>query len=547
MKHWDVIYKTEKNTLFSPTDIQNILLENRGFSSQKEKDIFLHPILENLELTKLGVAKVDIDQAKKLVTKNIDDKKTIVIYGDYDVDGVCATAIVWETLYPKYKKTIPYIPSRIEEGYGLSRKGIDNILSLYPDIGLIITVDNGIAAHDAIAYAKEKDIAVIVTDHHTKGETMPLADVIIHSTKVCGAGIAYTFAKAIFDITEDSDKHLELVALATVADCMPLIDENRVAVTFGLKALAKTQRPGLLELYTDAKIDKDTLDVYHIGFVISPRINATGRLESAMDSLRLLCTVDLVRAKVLSKKLADSNRTRQEITTESVNHAMQLSDSDALNRIIVVAHDTYNPGIIGLIASKLTEKYHRPSIVIAKGTDGTSKGSARSIKGIHIVDLLRTVAEHLVQVGGHEMAAGFTIETDKIDVFTQLLTEHANVSIRDDQLQKVYKADIELSFQEITFNVYKKILPLAPFGIANPEPLFVTKGVEIREIKSLGKEGKHLKLLLAHDDIFFEALAFGWGESFDKKIGDGIDILYSITLNTWNGKSKVELKIKDLR
>lgn len=550
MKQWNILYSPPDNTAtISSLDLQTFiaaLLQNRNLQTKESIEKFLYPVLENIELEKLGVAYSAITDAKKLIKKIKKENKSIVIYGDYDVDGVCAAAILWEALYANYKKVVPYIPHRVEEGYGLSTIGVNNVLEKYPDAGLIITVDNGITAIDAVAYAKEKGLAVIVTDHHTKGDSLPDADVIIHTNKVCGAGVAYAFSKALNGKTIDDEKHLELVAMATIADCMPLVEENRVLVKFGLQALRATTRLGLLELFTEAKIDKNTLDTYHVGFMIAPRLNATGRLASAMDSLRLLCTGNELRAKMLAKNLSGTNKDRQDLTTHLVKHAKSLFANGDNKKILVAADASYNQGVIGLIASKLTDAYYRPSIVIAVGENGISKGSARSIKGINIVDVLRSASEHLVQVGGHEMAAGFTIKTDVIEEFTQAINMYSEEAIADSDLQRTITADMELPFDFITYETYQAVQQFAPFGIASPEPTFITKQVIIKDIKVLGKEGKHLKLTLEHNSTFFEALAFGFGERFEHTIGDIVDVLYTISLDTWNGRKKVVLKVRDL-
>ncbi|HRN96238.1 MAG TPA: single-stranded-DNA-specific exonuclease RecJ [Candidatus Levybacteria bacterium] len=551
MKRWDILHSPDnkKNSSLN-LDVQTIiaiLLKNRGLDTKEVIEQFLHPHISDITLKKLGVSEAASKKALSLIEKTKEAEKTIIIYGDYDVDGVCASAILWETLYDSYKKVIPYIPDRVEEGYGLSITGIDNVLKKYPDVQLIITVDNGIAALDAIKYAKEKGIAVIVTDHHMKGKKLPDADVIIHTTKVCGAGVSYALSREISNQRKvDNDRHLELVALATVADCMPLQAENRALVKYGLEALSKTERAGLLEIFEEAKIDKNVLDVYHIGFIIAPRLNAAGRLASAMDSLRLICTVDTMRAKLLAKKLGGTNSDRQTLTTDLFNHAKSNYANGDLKKIIVAADSEYNQGVIGLIASKLTESYYRPSIVISVGSNGVSKGSARSVKGVNIVDVLRSVSDHLVQVGGHEMAAGFTIKTENIETFKTALYEKSEEYISDEHLMRVMTADMQLPISLINHEIYTAIQQFAPFGQSNAEPAFVAKSVLIKDIRMLGKEGKHVKFLLEEKGTFIEAIAFGFGINFDGKVGDTIDILYTVSLDTWNGRSKLVLRIKDL-
>lgn len=559
MKRWDVLYSPDQNkkssSTFDSQTILAILLQNRGIDTKEKIEKFLHPELSEITLENLAISSKTVTDAVSLIEAVKQKEQTVIIYGDYDVDGVCATAILWETLYETYKKSVPYIPDRVDEGYGLSIKGIDNLLQKFPDTGLIITVDNGITAIEAVKYARDKNISVLVTDHHMGGEKVPDADVIIHTTKVCGAGVAYALSREISSrqISNDknkrfnNDKHIELATLATVADCMPLRDENRTIVKYGLQALMKTERVGLLELFEEAKIDKSKIDVYHIGFVIGPRINAAGRLASAMDSLRLICTVDNMRAKLLAKKLGGTNGDRQTLTADLFIHAKQNHVNGTLRKVVIAADASYNQGVIGLIASKLTESFYRPSIVISIGSDGISKGSARSVTGVNIVQLLRSVSDHLVQVGGHEMAAGFTIKTENIPVFSEALHEISDTRITDDHLTRVVTADLELPITEVNHDLYTALQGFAPFGQSNPEPTFVARNVLIKDIRVLGKEGKHLKFLLEDNGSFMEAIAFGFGTNFDGKVGDTIDILYTISLDTWNGRSKLVLRVKDLR
>lgn len=548
MKKWNLLYSPDSKD-HQNLDYQTltaILLQNRKIETKEDIEKFLYPKFEDIDLKKLNVEDSQIEKAKKIISKTQKEEKTIVIYGDYDVDGVCAAAILWETLYENYKKTIPYIPHRVEEGYGLSKDGIDNILEKYPDTGLIITVDNGIAAVEAVNYAKSKGLAVIITDHHSKNDEVPDADAIIYTDQLCGAGVAYAFSKVLSKNKNNTEKHIELVALATIADCMPLLNHNRTLVKYGLQALSTTERVGLLELFDEAKIDRNTIDVYHVGFMIAPRLNASGRLASAMDSLRLLCTRDNIKAKFLARKLSGTNKDRQLMTAKQVDHAKQICANGNINKVLVVADKTYNQGVIGLIASKLTDSYYRPSIVISIGENGVSKGSARSISGINIVSLLRSVSDHLGHVGGHEMAAGFTIPTEKIELFKSEILKSAEKQFADDQFQRFINADMELPLKFVNYDLYKIIKSLSPFGISNPEPSFVAKNVIIKDVRTLGKDGKHLKFLLEQNGDFLEAIAFGFATHFNGNVGDTIDVLYAVSLDTWNGRSKIVLRVKDI-
>ncbi|MGH7203718.1 MAG: single-stranded-DNA-specific exonuclease RecJ, partial [Candidatus Levyibacteriota bacterium] len=343
-KRWNVLRKSKvKNEKLKVDDILAILLENRGFKTQKDIDTFLHPHLEEVTPQTVGIDAKHLTKALKRIQEAMDKKEQIVIFGDYDVDGITGCAILWETLHDLKANVMPYIPHRKEEGYGLSSKGIENVLKKMPETKLIITVDNGIVANESVAFANEKGIDVIITDHHTVGDKLPDAHAIVHTTNLCGAGVAYLLSLEIKKICHpeqseesqrlgdsstspqndnDDDRHLELAALGTVADLVPLIGPNRAIVFAGLKKLQTTTRPGLIALYQQAGIKQDSIGVYDIGYIIGPRLNAAGRIESAMDSLRLLCTPNLRRASELAVNLEGTNKTRQQLLKEAAQHAV---------------------------------------------------------------------------------------------------------------------------------------------------------------------------------------------------------------------------------
>src|SRR3989344_1581473 len=330
MKKWKLLYNHKSKV----DEIVKILLKNRGLTNKKEIDRFLNPRLSGVTAKSVGINKNQLEKTIKRINKAIKKKEEVIVFGDYDVDGISGAAILWETLTEAGAKALPYIPHRLDEGYGLSKIGIDNLLLKNPKIKLIITVDNGIVASEAVEYANKKGIDIIITDHHVPSKNLPNAHAIFHTTKLCGAGVAWLLSQEIlnskFEILNKSqitnhesqtNQHLELVALATVADLVPLTEANRTLVKFGIEDLRKTKRLGLLALIKEAGIDKDLIDIFEIGHVIAPRLNAMGRLEYAMDSLRLLCTRDISRAKDLSHKLGSTNRRRQEMTIESFEHA----------------------------------------------------------------------------------------------------------------------------------------------------------------------------------------------------------------------------------
>jgi single-stranded-DNA-specific exonuclease len=545
MKKWKILSKlnTPKQT---NDEIIKLLLENRNIKDKEEIEEFLNPQLKNITLDSVGIDKKQLKTAMTRIYKAIEKNEQIIVYGDYDVDGITGSAILWETLHSMKAKVLPYIPDRIEEGYGLSLKGIENLSSKIPDIKLIITVDNGIVAKEAVQFANKCGYDVIITDHHVTDAVLPDALAIVHTTKMCGAGVAWLFSKELKK--SDDDPHLELAALGTIADLVPLTDANRAIVKFGLEKISRTPRPGLLKLFKTAGIEKEILGVYEIGYLIAPRLNAAGRIEKAMDSLRLLCTKDKTKAQNLAEKLELINRDRQLLTKQATEHAsMTVKMQDSLKKIIIVSHESYQQGVIGLVAGKLVEEYYRPSIVISKG-EKHSKASARSIDGFNIIEFLRLTPEYFVNLGGHPMAAGFTIVTEKITTLKQTLESSVEKILDEQTLTKTLKIDCEIPLETITKEFYSTLQQLAPFGMKNPEPVFATKNVTVKNIKVLGKDNKHLKLILGMDaSKDFDAIAFGMGElARDLKIGDKINVAYNIDENTWNGKTKLQLKVRDI-
>ena len=542
MNKWKVI--STKKEIDSAEEIINELLIIRNIS-EKEKSSFFSPAVENLKIENVSISKKELKKAISRINKAIKNNEKIVILGDYDVDGICASAILWETIFKKYKNVLPYIPDRFNEGYGISLKSLKNVFEKYPDVKLIITVDNGIVGNEAVDFAKNEGVDVIITDHHVAGDKSPDAFAIVHTTDLCGAGVAWMLARELKFLTVDEiNEKLGLASLATVADLVPLVKINRVIVSLGLKYLQKTKRPGLLEIYNNAKIDKEKIEAYHLGFMIGPRINATGRVYHAMDSLRLICTNDKNFAAQLARKIEETNKTRQQMVLKSVEHAkLSVLAQEKLGKIVGVHHESYSEGIVGLIASKLVEKYYRPSFAISRG-ELISKGSARSINGINIIELLRSVP-YLKEAGGHPMAAGFSIETKNIELFYSALQLESD-KFEDDLFEKQIKIDLELSFKFINEKLYKDIQDLSPFGMGNPQPVFMTRNVRVIDRRNLGKDKSHLKLKVSSEGMLFDAIGFGIANDCEVQIGDSIDIVYTIDVNEWNNKKTIQLMIKDL-
>ncbi len=615
MKKWEILNKFRiKNLELRIADLVDVLLENRGLKTKKEITAFLDPKLEDITVGSVGIDKQQLSKTLKRIKKAIDEKEQIVIFGDYDVDGITGSAILWETLYhDACANVIPYIPHRVDEGYGLSINGIKNLESRIENVKLIITVDNGIVANEAVDFANKQGIDVIITDHHTPSSIPPDAFAIVHTTKLCGAGVAYLLSrevkKSVISNPEgvrdpmgfltrarndsEDDTHLELVALGTIADLVPLVGANRTLVKFGLQKLCTTKRPGIVELFKEAACDQASAGVYQIGHIIAPRLNASGRMTSAMDSLRLLCTRDQKRAAALAIKLGTTNRERQMVMLNATEHAsLSVKAKKALKKMLVVSHDSYPEGVIGLVAGRLVEEYYRPSIVIARG-EKVSKGSVRSVSGFNVIEFLRSLSDYFVNVGGHPMAAGFTIETEKIEALQEKIEELAESMVDDEMLTRTLRIDCELPLSAISQELYDSLQKLSPFGMGNPEPTFVSYGVSVEDVRYIGKDGKHLKLLVSQHNPTprhsgdplrqladggdsrisksesdsgrallrqnsgslarltlgrFEAIAFGIGDRANEvKPGSTIDVVYTIDENVWNGNKKLQLKVKDFK
>lgn len=556
-KKWEILISSHHAQ--TPEEITDILLQERGIKNKDAKEEFFNPALAKVSLVNVGIDKEQVKSTIQRLETAIKKEELIIVYGDYDVDGITGTAILWETLIALGFKAMPYIPHRVDEGYGLSQKGIDNVLIQYPDVRLIITVDNGIVAQKAVDYAQEKNLDVIITDHHLldEEEALPKALSIVHTTKLCGAGIAWLLAKELEKkfahsadtvSKEDEDVHLELAALATVADLVPLTHANRSIVYHGMRKLTQTKRFGLVELYTRAAIDASRIGTYEIGHVIGPRLNAAGRLESAMDSLRLLCTKDRRRAQALSEQLDLTNSERQRITRGSVEHAIKKVNSREDNKkIIIIADESYEEGVVGLIASKLVEEFYKPAIVISKG-EKISKGSVRSVSGFNIIEFLRSKPDLFINVGGHPMAAGFSLDTVSLDRFQKILEEYAEEKITEEVLQRKLKIDMEISLNIISPELFLTLEKFAPFGIGNPQPVFLSRHVLVREKRTMGKENQHIRFILQGGEVgkVLEAVAFGMGDrSQEISNEDYIDIAYTIDQNEWKGTTRLQLKIKD--
>jgi single-stranded-DNA-specific exonuclease len=528
---WEIL---SKRKVKSKEEIVKELLKNRGIKDTK--NFFNPPRPEKIKLISLGVSKIQLKKALTRIREAKKNKEKVVVYGDYDADGICATAIMWEALYKFGLDVLPHIPDRFSEGYGINAESVEKIRSKTPELKLIITVDNGIVAYEGIKKAKDLGIDVVVIDHHSLGKKKNTAFSVIHSTKVCGSALVYFFVKEVGD-----GGGLDLAAIGTIADQLPLLDENRSIVRYGLEAVNDTKRPGLLALFTESGIQK--VGTYEVNYIIAPRINAMGRLAQGIDSLRLLCTTDKNKARILASELSQTNIRRQKIVEEVVIHTRENVSNQ---KVIVLANESYHEGVIGLAAGKLVEEFYRPAIVLSKKGD-ISKASARSISGFNIIENIRKLEGLIIEGGGHPMAAGFSIMTSKIEEFTKKINKLADEVLTAEILERKLKIDIELTFNQINWDLLKLISDFNPTGLGNPTPTFSSKSVEVIEIGVVGQGGKHLKLKLKQNEQIFDAIYFGGGEFYSELLSAAkMDVSYQIQDNSWNGSMALQLKVRDV-
>ncbi|OGD81521.1 single-stranded-DNA-specific exonuclease RecJ [Candidatus Curtissbacteria bacterium RIFCSPLOWO2_01_FULL_39_62] len=525
--------KKSKNWLLS------ILANNRGLTTKNKLDEFLNSSLKHI----LDLKPTDLKKAVSRVEKALKNKEKIIVYSDYDADGICASAIVWETLFDLGADVMPYVPHRIKEGYGLSKLAIRKLAS--KGTKLIVTVDHGVTALDEIEFAKKLAVDIIVTDHHLKPKSPPKPVAMVHTTQLCGGGVAWRFCWEIVKKIKPSYKKvlvekLELAAIATVADLVPLIGANRAIVKLGLEKLNKTKRPGLKSLIRSSAVS-GPLNSHDIGHAIAPRINAMGRLEHGMDSLRLICAKNQKKADELASLLSVTNSKRQTLTTNAVDQALNMFNKDQL--VGVLDHESWHQGVIGLVASKLVESHYRPMVAISRGPE-LSKGSARSIQGFNIVEAIRASSEFLTDAGGHPMAAGFTIKTKYIKAFAKNINIYAQKTLSAEMLTPTLKIECELDSRDINAETLKLIKTFEPYGVGNPSPIFLTRNMIVEDVRGVGAQSKHLKLQISNHN----AIGFNMGEKrYNLRPGNSVDVVYTIDEDNYNGAGKVQMKIKDLR
>lgn len=504
-----------------------------------------------------------MEQAVERISRAIFEEEMIVVYGDFDADGVTATVLLTEALRglgTDRRLVRPYIPDRVDEGYGLNSDAIERIKGF--GTALIITVDCGIRSVAEVAFANKLGIDVIITDHHGLGSYLPEACAIINPKRedseypdrmLAGVGIAYKLAQALYTALPeraeiDPETLLDLVAVGTVADLAPLHHENRALVIAGLQVLNRMQRPGLSALAAASGLKPGAITAESIGFTLGPRINAAGRLEHAYSAARLLAANNDYAARQLAEELNALNKKRQQLTSELGALAEEMVDPEDL--IIIASDERFQSGIVGLVASRLAEKNYRPTIVIEKG-EVESRGSCRSIPEFHITDALDQTADLLVRHGGHAQAAGFTVRNENLELFRERMHDYAARTLADQVLVPKIDIDAEIDLGDVDWALVETLAQLEPTGKENPTPVFLSRNVEVVHHRAVGQGGSHLQLRLSDSGNEYAqkaipAIAFRQGE-WAQSLPRFVDVVYSIGINEWNGQRNLQLIVKDIQ
>lgn len=530
-----------------------LLLNSRGITDPEEIAQFMD---KEIELSDPFLIK-DMDKAVMRIHKAVDNFEKICVYGDYDADGVTATALLYQYLETIGANVIYYIPSRMDEGYGLHESSVDKLSEL--GVELIITVDNGINSVKEAEYIKNKGMELVITDHHQPGENLPDAVAVVnpHRTDdtspfkyLAGVGVAFKLAAALEDGDCDAvlSDYADIVAIGTVADIVPLQGENRSFVIAGINAINSSPRVGINALRNVAGYQNKEFNSTGVAFAIAPRINAAGRIESAVTALKLLLCEDEIDAQMLANQLDGFNVMRQDIESDIVTEAVRRIESDESlkhSRVLVVDGDNWHTGVIGIVASKLVERYGKPTLVIAKDGSGSAKGSGRSIDGFSLFEALSNVSEHLVRFGGHTLAAGFTVEDDKIDIFREKINAYA---AEQPMFYPVLHLDCKLNPATIDIDLIDTLSQLEPFGAKNPQPMFGLYKVKIVAVKPLGSTGKHIRVTFEKKFSRFSAVCFGVGaDELPYEEGSIVDLAVTIDKNEFRGEVKPNIYIKSIK
>jgi len=537
------------------------LLVQRGIETFDQARQFFRPSLADLHNPYLMK---DMDKAVSRIEKAIADGENILVFGDYDVDGTTAVSLVSSYLKSFYPNVATYIPDRYDEGYGISYKGID--FAEDNEFTLIIALDCGIKSVDHIAYANDRNIDFIICDHHRPGDMLPEAVAVLDPKRedcsypydeLCGCGVGFKLVQALAQNRNqtivDLIPYLDLVATAIAADIVPITGENRVLAKFGLEVINSNPRPGIKALIQNLK--KKVLTITDVVFIIAPRINAAGRIKHGNEAVALLTEYDLGQAEIFASEIEQHNSDRKDLDKQITVEALsQIEENNETNRFTtVVYHENWHKGVIGIVASRLTETYYRPTIVFTKSGDKLA-ASARSVKDFDVYNALEACAEHLEQFGGHMYAAGMTLKEENYTAFKEAFERVVEQTIHPDLLIPEISADVEIELSDINEKLIRLLNQFEPFGPQNMTPVFMTKGVkDTGYAKGIGQNEEHLKLFVKQSRSFgssegFGAIGFGLGDKLELVKNQNLfDVVFCIDENEFNGNVTVQLRLKDLR
>ena len=557
-KKWQ-IFEPDKNKIeeikskYKVNQLLATILANRNILKEEDIRLFLNPTRNDFYNPFLIT---DMDIAVNRIIKAIENKENITIYGDYDVDGITSITVLKSFLNDIGVETNTYIPNSLIEGYGLNKEAIDKISK--KGCNLMITVDCGISAIEEIEYANSLGIETIITDHHEAGNEIPKAIAVIDNKRkdskypfreLAGVGVVFKLIQAIgitLKLKEESYlKYLDIVCIGTISDIVPLVDENRVIAKLGLLLVAQTKNIGLRSIINSSGYNK--IDSNTISFGVAPRINACGRMGKAEEALELFLSKDKNEVNELTNKLNEHNRKRQETEKTIFENAVEKIKEEHLdeNKAIIVGGENWHHGVIGIVSSKITEMYFKPSILFSFEEDGIGKGSGRSIPGFDLHEALMKCSDTIEKFGGHSMAVGITVKKDNLEKFKKEFEQIATQS-KIDEIIPIINIDAKVDLSDIDKEMVESLKQLEPFGEANKMPVFAFKNLKIDSIRALS-EGKHLKLTLKDNNYIINAIGFNIGYLANEyRIGDKIDVAGVLEINTFNGVDNLQINIKDI-
>ena len=557
-KKWQ-IFEPDKNKIeeikskYKVNQLLATILANRNILKEEDIRLFLNPTRNDFYNPFLIT---DMDIAVNRIIKAIENKENITIYGDYDVDGITSITVLKSFLNDIGVETNTYIPNRLIEGYGLNKEAIDKISK--KGCNLMITVDCGISAIEEIEYANSLGIETIITDHHEAGNEIPKAIAVIDNKRkdskypfreLAGVGVVFKLIQAIgitLKLKEESYlKYLDIVCIGTISDIVPLVDENRVIAKLGLLLVAQTKNIGLRSIINSSGYNK--IDSNTISFGVAPRINACGRMGKAEEALELFLSKDKNEVNELTNKLNEHNRKRQETEKTIFENAVEKIKEEHLdeNKAIIVGGENWHHGVIGIVSSKITEMYFKPSILFSFEEDGIGKGSGRSIPGFDLHEALMKCSDTIEKFGGHSMAVGITVKKDNLEKFKKEFEQIATQS-KIDEIIPIINIDAKVDLSDIDKEMVESLKQLEPFGEANKMPIFAFKNLKIYSIRSLS-EGKHIKMTLKDGNSVVNAIGFNLGYLADEyRIGDKIDVVGTLEINSFNGVDNLQINLKDV-